>query len=402
MHRHRELCERAVDPLEIAAGLEAHGVTDRTAARFRHRDVFSLAEEMYARVPRGGDDAPADPAAGAGPPGACRLGPARPPARRPVRGDAVAGIRLTDGQSRLVAALVGVLAVALAVRAALSRGPLGTRRPRTHAPAPPPVTYWLLAYALLGDGLLAAAVTGGPDACPPAPPTPPGPWPPPRPGPDPVLRPGGLVRPPLRGTRPSQTDRQPRPGGLRRLRTAPAARHVRPVPVRPDGPAGPVRHGPGRTRRRRPDHHPGRPALPRPPPHRPRLHPRPGAGPHRRRDSPGDGPGRGLRSRLPGCGFLATPVEALVDLWGAGGIQTLSCGIGALALLIHAIRKLTRASAHAQPEDAVLTRPDDPRRRRDHPPAMGETAPLTRTGRRRHPGPTAGRNSQAPPEGEPA
>ena len=43
MHRHRELCERAVDPLEIAAGLEAHGITDRTAARFRHRDVFSLA-----------------------------------------------------------------------------------------------------------------------------------------------------------------------------------------------------------------------------------------------------------------------------------------------------------------------------------------------------------------------
>jgi hypothetical protein len=52
MHRHRELCERAVDPLEIAAGLEAHGVTDRTAARFRHRDVFSLAEELFARVPR--------------------------------------------------------------------------------------------------------------------------------------------------------------------------------------------------------------------------------------------------------------------------------------------------------------------------------------------------------------
>ena len=44
MHRHRDLCERAVDPLEIAAGLEAHGVTDRTAARFRHRDVFALAE----------------------------------------------------------------------------------------------------------------------------------------------------------------------------------------------------------------------------------------------------------------------------------------------------------------------------------------------------------------------
>ncbi|GGO50033.1 hypothetical protein GCM10012287_28790 [Streptomyces daqingensis] len=52
MHRHRGLCERAVDPLEIAAGLEAAGVTDRTAARFRHRDVFSLAEELFARVPR--------------------------------------------------------------------------------------------------------------------------------------------------------------------------------------------------------------------------------------------------------------------------------------------------------------------------------------------------------------
>ncbi|WP_030209074.1 hypothetical protein [Streptomyces sp. NRRL S-87] len=63
MHRHRDLCERAVDPLEIAAGLEAHGVTDRTAARFRHRDVFSLAEELYARVPRG-EGGPA--AAGAG------------------------------------------------------------------------------------------------------------------------------------------------------------------------------------------------------------------------------------------------------------------------------------------------------------------------------------------------
>ncbi|WSB76870.1 hypothetical protein OG533_25395 [Streptomyces sp. NBC_01186] len=52
MHQHRELCERAIDPLEIAAGLEARGITDRTAARFKHRDVFSLAEELYARIPR--------------------------------------------------------------------------------------------------------------------------------------------------------------------------------------------------------------------------------------------------------------------------------------------------------------------------------------------------------------
>ncbi|MER7462017.1 hypothetical protein [Streptomyces sp. NPDC097981] len=61
LHRHRALCERAVDPLEIAAGLEAQGITDRTAARFRHRDVFSLAEELYARTPRG--DEPAAPRA---------------------------------------------------------------------------------------------------------------------------------------------------------------------------------------------------------------------------------------------------------------------------------------------------------------------------------------------------
>ncbi|AZM91043.1 hypothetical protein [Streptomyces sp. W1SF4] len=66
LHRHRELCERAVDPLEIAAGLEAHGITDRTAARFRHRDVFTLAEELYARTPRGEapDAAPVRPPAG--------------------------------------------------------------------------------------------------------------------------------------------------------------------------------------------------------------------------------------------------------------------------------------------------------------------------------------------------
>ncbi|WP_329198063.1 MULTISPECIES: hypothetical protein [unclassified Streptomyces] len=71
LHRHRDLCERAVDPLEIAAGLEAHGITDRTAARFRHRDVFSLAEELYARTPRGETRAVPAPA-GAVTPGALR------------------------------------------------------------------------------------------------------------------------------------------------------------------------------------------------------------------------------------------------------------------------------------------------------------------------------------------
>ncbi|MGP3985210.1 hypothetical protein [Streptomyces sp. 3N207] len=60
LRRHRALCECAVDPLEIAAGLEASGITDRTAARCRHRDVFSLAEELYARAPYPSGSAPSD------------------------------------------------------------------------------------------------------------------------------------------------------------------------------------------------------------------------------------------------------------------------------------------------------------------------------------------------------
>ncbi|MBV6700845.1 hypothetical protein [Kitasatospora aureofaciens] len=52
MAEHRALCERAVDPLEIAAGLEEAGLGAEAAARCRHADLFSLAEELYARVPR--------------------------------------------------------------------------------------------------------------------------------------------------------------------------------------------------------------------------------------------------------------------------------------------------------------------------------------------------------------
>ncbi|WP_446039909.1 hypothetical protein [Streptomyces sp. SID1121] len=37
----------------VAAGPEAYGMTDRTAARFRHCDVFPLPGEPYARAPRG-------------------------------------------------------------------------------------------------------------------------------------------------------------------------------------------------------------------------------------------------------------------------------------------------------------------------------------------------------------
>ncbi|MEU3492262.1 hypothetical protein ABZ747_02050 [Kitasatospora cineracea] len=48
----RDLCEQAVDPLEIAAALEDSGLATDGAARYRHADVFGLAEELYARVPR--------------------------------------------------------------------------------------------------------------------------------------------------------------------------------------------------------------------------------------------------------------------------------------------------------------------------------------------------------------
>ncbi|CAM5280183.1 hypothetical protein SHIRM173S_03060 [Streptomyces hirsutus] len=53
-------------------------------------------------------------------------------------------------------------------------------------------------------------------------------------------------------------------------------------------------------------------------------------------------------ARLPGCGALATPVETLVTTWDPSGVATLICGAAALTLLIHAARTLTRASAHAQ------------------------------------------------------
>ncbi|MEY9963220.1 hypothetical protein ABIA33_001253 [Streptacidiphilus sp. MAP12-16] len=52
LERHLPLCETAVHPLEIAAELERAGIGPGTAGRYRHADVFSLAEELFARVPR--------------------------------------------------------------------------------------------------------------------------------------------------------------------------------------------------------------------------------------------------------------------------------------------------------------------------------------------------------------
>ncbi|MFE3857526.1 hypothetical protein ACFXPN_41115 [Streptomyces griseorubiginosus] len=348
MHRHRELCERAVDPLEIAAGLEAHGLTDRTAVRFRHRDVFSLAEEMYARVPRDGETPP--------PPTADKTPRSRADwallALLPgaLCAATVVGIRLTEGQPRLVIALVGALAVSFAVRAALSRGPLGTpdRAPTT---TPSTWTYWLLAYAALGDGLLGAALTGGPDALPTG--AADAPWP--------------VATAPLLALTlscaPAAWSAHLFKDRARRKLTASRGLEDFAASVRPlllgtfalylcaltallalsatalDEPApyaqtltlgallflARVLTTHGFT------HAPVVVLIAATTAEATTL-------------------AATFASRLPGCAFLATPVDALVNLWGPAGIQTLSCGIGALALLIHAIRKLTRASAHAKEE----------------------------------------------------
>ncbi|MBB1256219.1 hypothetical protein H3146_23100, partial [Streptomyces sp. OF3] len=163
LERHSRLCANAADPWEIAVGLEAAGVTDRTAAvRYRHRDVFSLAEELYARLPR--------PEPGERPPTA---EPARPAARRR---------RVPIGRP-LAALLPGLLCLAtyLALAATEEAAPatrlaVGVGGGVLAAPAlawslrglavPARGVFaacWLTAYALYGDGLLAAVLAGGPE-----------------------------------------------------------------------------------------------------------------------------------------------------------------------------------------------------------------------------------------------
>ncbi|MER7722068.1 hypothetical protein ABTX99_34995 [Streptomyces flaveolus] len=344
MHRHRDLCERAVDPLEIAAGLEAHGVTDRTAARFRHRNVFSLAEEMFARVPRDAD-APARPAA--------------PPAPR-VRGTwivlallpgvlcaaAVAGLRLTDGRSRLTVAVVAALAVTLALRAALRRGPLsaGTDTGSTS-------TWWLVGYALLGDGLLNAAVTGGPDGLPDG--TGDGPWP---------VTVAPVVALAL-ACAPAAVSAHLFAASARRKLAASRALTDFSASVRPlllgtfalflvalaallaltgaalgESAAYPQALTLGALLL------PARLLAVHGFTHASRLVLTATAA------AEATALATVFASRLPGCGFLAAPVEALVAATGPAGVPVTACGTGALVLLVHATRRLTRASAHAPTE----------------------------------------------------
>ncbi|GGX83233.1 hypothetical protein [Streptomyces anandii] len=353
MHRHRELCERAVDPMEIAAGLEAHGVTDRTAARFRHRDVFSLAEEMYARSSHDDGTPPHPETAGAPRPTPNQVLLSLLPGA--LCAVAVAGLRLTSGRTRLAVAAAGVLAVALGARAVLRHGPLsqpGHTSPSVSAPGTRACTYWLLAYALLGDGLLAATVAGGPDGLPDG--TPAGAWP---------LTTAPFLALTLACAPAAWTAHLFTARARRGLATSRGldefTAFVRPLLLGAFGlflcaltgllaASAAALHEPAGYAQAL--------AL--------------GAllllarllFTHGFTHAPAVALGAAaavealalatvLAARLPGCGLLADPVDTLVTARGPGAVQALACAAAALALLVHAIRALTRASAHARPEE---------------------------------------------------
>ncbi|NJP73991.1 hypothetical protein [Streptomyces sp. C1-2] len=344
MNRHHDLCARAVDHLEIAAGLEAHGVTDRTAARFRHRDVFSLAEEMYARFPRDPDAPPPHPA----PAPAHRPGTGRPaPALLALLpgllcAATVVAARSTAGRSRLALAVLGTLLVGLAVRTLLRRGPLAG--PHRAASGTRGWTFWLLTYAFLGDGLLGEGLTGGPD----------GPW---SPATAPLLALALACAPAVWCA------------GLftalagRRLGTSRAlddfAASARPVLLGAFAlflgallgllalcgtllGEHPAYAGAGAlgallllARLLTAHGFPHAPAV--------------------ALATAGAAEGLSLAtvfaSRLPGCSLLSVPVQTVTDAWGAGSVPALACGTAATVLLLHATRTLTRASAHAVPHE---------------------------------------------------
>ncbi|MFD4525980.1 hypothetical protein ACFWP7_19030 [Streptomyces sp. NPDC058470] len=338
IHRHRELCERAVDPLEIAAGLEAHGVTDRTAARFRHRDVFSLAEELYARVPRDGEStqrsAPSGPLWVRADWAALALLPGA------LCAAAVTGVRVTEGQPRLVVAVVGALAVALGLRVALRRGPLSVTHHTTSGTRA--WTCWLIAYALLGDGLLSAGVEGGPD----------GPWP--LAG-APVLALALACAPAAwcahlfavrarrrlaasRGLEEFAASVQPLLLGVFGLFLCALGGLLALCGAALDESAGYAGAGAlgallllARLLAARGFTHAPAVVL----------------------ATAGAVEATALATvfagRLPGCAFLSVPVDTVVVAWGPGAVPALMCGAATLVLLIHSTRTLTRASAHALP-----------------------------------------------------
>ncbi|MEU8889706.1 hypothetical protein [Streptomyces sp. NPDC048442] len=339
MHRHRELCERAVDPLEIAAGLEAHGVTDRTAARFRHRDVFSLAEELYARVPRADeDDAPAhapEPRAhDASLPTAWAAYALLPGALCALT---LLGADGMTGGARAAAVAAGALATVAAVALCLRRGPL-----RADGYGPWTRTGWLLLYAALGDGVLMRLLGEGPL------------W---APSPATLVGLAAALAPAAWCARLLTVQAH------RRLRVSRGTEDfgaaVRPLLFGVFGLYavaltmllyGAARLGFGGTFAVSALAVGALLFLAR----LLAVHGLPKAG------------AAGLTAacaaeatvllsllaaRLPGCEALAEPVRAAVRAWGAGVVPALACGAAALGLLAHAAVALSRASAHAGRRD---------------------------------------------------
>ncbi|MEE1797047.1 hypothetical protein PUR28_40735 [Streptomyces sp. BE308] len=343
MRSHRELCERAVDALEIAAGLEAHGLTDRTAARYRHRDVFSLAEELYARVPGSAGEPGARRAPGPGPDTGARAGWTLLALLPGAACLATAGVlRATEGLlgggARCAVTALGALLVLLALRSCLRRGPL-------HAPqgSGRSALYgcWLLAYAVYGEELLAQVISGGPD----------GPW---DGTPAPVLGLALAVAPAAWCVHLFSVHAHRKLAGSRALEEFGAG--ARPlllgavalflcalVPLLLLADLG---YGGGGTpvavtalgvlfllARLLCAH--GFPEAAT-------------TGLAAACAVEAAAPALILAGRLPGLDLLARPVNALVTWGGTGAVPALACGAAALGLLVHAAFALSRASAHAR------------------------------------------------------
>jgi hypothetical protein len=117
MHHHHAMIAGAADVWEVAAGLEARGVTDVDAHRLRHRDVFGLAEELFARVPRKAA------ARAAAPPPAPRPGRPRP---RDLALHLLPGAACSVAAALHAPAPVAVAVLAATAWPALHRGPLRT------------------------------------------------------------------------------------------------------------------------------------------------------------------------------------------------------------------------------------------------------------------------------------
>ncbi|TRV76318.1 hypothetical protein FKN01_19435 [Streptomyces sp. 130] len=346
MHRHRELCERAVDPLEIAAGLEAHGVTDRTAARYRHRDVFSLAEELFARVP-----------AVAGEPAATGPAPARDVTTRAawslramLPGAAclatlvVLGLAdgVLGGDARLAIGSTGTLLALVGLALALRTGPLGARDGAGSSGAAALCACWLLGYVLYGEDLLHQVLSGGPE----------GPW---TLTPAPLLGLAAAVAPAAWCAHLFALSAHRRLHGSHALEEFGAG--VRPLlfgvvalfvcalaallylarlGFGPGGsPAGAAALGVLLLLARLLTVH----GFPEPA----------ATGLAAACAMEAAAPALILAGRLPGLDAVARPVEALTEAAGPGAVPVLACGTAALGLLVTAVLALTRASAHAAP-----------------------------------------------------